>query len=52
MHTYSVTVYDELGGGVDVLTVQAKTIDSVIHIVESNPKHEYEIIEIEREKHV
>ena len=51
MHTYSVTVYDELGGGIDVLTVQAKTIDSVIYIVESNPKHEYEIIEIERKDH-
>ena len=48
MHTYSVTVYDELSGGVDVFTVQAKTIDSVIYIVESNPRHEYEIIEIER----
>lgn len=51
MHTYSVTVYDELGGGVDVLTVRAKTIDSVIYIVESNPKHEYEIVEIERKEH-
>ncbi len=48
MHKYTVTVYDELEGGVDVLTVEAKTIDSVIYIVESNPKHEYEIIEIER----
>lgn len=48
MTTYSVTVYDELGGGIDVLTVQAKTVDSVIHIVESNPKHEYEIVEIEK----
>ena len=52
MHTYTVTVYDELGGGIDVLTIQAKTIDSVIHIVESNPKHEYEIVEIEREDRV
>lgn len=49
MNTYKVTVYDELGGGVDVLTIQAKTVDGVIYIVESNPKHEYEIIEIERE---
>ena len=48
MHKYTVTVYDELEGGVDVLTVEAKTIDSVIYIVESNPKHDYEIIEIER----
>ena len=48
MNTYSVTVYDELGRGLDVLTVQAKTIDSVIHIVEGNPEHEYEIVEIEK----
>ena len=52
MNTYSVTVYDELGEGVDVLTVQAKTVDSVVYIVESDPKHEYEIIEIERKDRV
>lgn len=48
MNTYTVTVYDELDGGVDNLTVNAKTIDEVINIVEGNPDHEYEIIEIER----
>ena len=46
--TYQVTVYDELQGGVDKLTIKADTVDQVIYIVESNPHHEYEIIEIER----
>ena len=46
--TYEVTVYDELYGGTSTLTLEAKTIDQVIYMVESNPKHEYEIIEIER----
>lgn len=44
--TYTVEVYDELYGGTDTLTIQADTIDQVIYMVESNPKHEYEIIEI------
>lgn len=48
-NTYSVTVYDELHGGSDTLTIKAKTIDQVVYIVESDPKHEYEIIEIEKE---
>ena len=47
-NTYAVTVYDELNGGSDLLTIEAKTIDQVVYMVESNPKHEYEIIEIER----
>lgn len=45
---YSVTVYDELNGGVDVLTIYAKTYDQVVDKVESDPNHEYEIIEIEK----
>jgi len=45
---YSVTVYDELHGGVDVLTVYAKTIEQVVYKVESDPNHEYEIIDIEK----
>lgn len=45
---YSVTVYDELNGGVDVLTIYAKSFDQVIHKVESDPNHEYEIIDIEK----
>jgi hypothetical protein len=48
MTSFEVTVYDELNGGTDMLTIQANTVDQVIYIVESNPKHEYEIIEIER----
>tara|TARA_R110002124_G_scaffold284462_1_gene461779 strand:- start:816 stop:980 length:165 start_codon:yes stop_codon:yes gene_type:complete len=48
MTHFEVTVYDELDGGTDTLTIQAKTIDQVIDVVESNPNHEYEIIEIER----
>ena len=48
MAKFEVIVYDELEGGIDKLTIQAKTVDQVIYIVESNPKHEYEIIEIER----
>ena len=47
-NTYEVAVYDELHGGSDTLTIKAKTVDQVVYIVESNPKHEYEIIEIER----
>jgi hypothetical protein len=47
-NTYTVTVYDELDGGHDVLKVEAQTFEQVIHIVESNPHHEYEIIEIEK----
>lgn len=46
-NTYAVAVYDELHGGTDTLTIEAETIDQVIYMVESNPKHEYEIIEIE-----
>lgn len=45
---YSVTVYDELNGGVDVLTIYAKTFEQVIHKVESDSNHEYEIIDIEK----
>jgi hypothetical protein len=48
MTSFEVTVYDELNGSTDTLTIQAKTIDQVIDVVESNPNHEYEIIEIER----
>mgnify|MGYP003978962975 CR=1 FL=1 len=48
MTSFEVTVYDELNGGTDTLTIQAKTIDQGIDVVESNPNHEYEIIEIER----
>jgi hypothetical protein len=48
MTSFEVTVYDELNGGTDMLKIQANTVDQVIYIVESNPKHEYEIIEIER----
>jgi transaldolase len=45
---YSVTVYDELCGGVDVLTVYAQTFQQVIDKVESDPNHQYEIIDIEK----
>lgn len=48
MANFEVTVYDEIDGGMDTLIVQAQTVDQVIYTVESNPKHEYEIIEIER----
>lgn len=48
MALYEVEVYDELHGGTDTLTIEANSIDQVIYIVESNSKHEYEIIEIER----
>lgn len=47
MNTYSVTVYDETSG-VDALTILAKTIDEVVYKVESDPNHEYEIIDIEK----
>ena len=47
-NTYIVTVDDELHGGSDTLIIKAKTVEQVVYIVESNPKHEYEIIEIER----
>jgi len=48
-NTYNVTVYDELHGCWDTLTIEAKTVDQAIYIVKSTPKHEYEIIEIEKE---
>lgn len=48
MAYYEVAVFDELNGGADTLTIRASSIDQVIHIVESNANHEYEIIEIER----
>jgi|TARA_R110001606_G_scaffold32721_1_gene98621 hypothetical protein len=48
MAYYEVEVFDELNGGTDTLTIHASSIDEVIHIVESNVTHEYEIIEIER----
>ena len=48
MTIFEVTVYDELNGGTDSLTIEAISIEQVTHIVESNSKHEYEIIEIER----
>ncbi len=48
MMTFEVTVLDEMDGRTDVLTVRASTLNSAINQVEGNPKHEYEIIEIER----
>ena len=48
MAHYEVAVFDELNGGTDTLTIHASSIDQVIHIVESNADHEYEIIEIDR----
>lgn len=46
--TYKVTVFDEVDGGYDVLTVNTKTLEIAIYLVESDPLHEYEIIEIEK----
>ena len=48
MLTFEVTVLDEMDGRVDVLTVRASTLQNALNQVEGNPKHEYEIIEIER----
>lgn len=48
MFTFEVTAYDEMSGQVDVLTVRASTLDNAINQVEGDPKHEYEIIDIER----
>ena len=50
MAHFKVEVYDELHGGADTLTIKADSIDHAVYIVESHPKHEYEIIEIERIK--
>jgi len=44
---YEIIVYDEIQGGIDKLVVKAGSIHQAIDIVESNEKHEYEIIEIE-----
>jgi hypothetical protein len=48
MMTFEVTVFDEVDGRTDVLTVRASSLDSAIDKVEGDPNHEYEIVEIER----
>ena len=48
MFTFEITAFDEMSGRVDVLTVTASTLDNALNQVEGNPKHEYEIIDIER----
>ena len=50
MAHFKVEVYDEIQGGTDTLKIKADSIDQAVYIVESNPKHEYEIIVIERIK--
>lgn len=42
--TYGVTVLDEMTGQIDHLIVEADTLEGMIHKVESDPDHEYEII--------
>lgn len=48
MAQFEATVYDEVDGGMNTIVVKASTLNNAIEIIEGNPKHEYEIIEIER----
>ncbi len=48
--TFEVTLFDELDGNHEMLTITANTVDEAIHAVESNTHHQYEIIEIEEIK--
>jgi len=45
---FEVTVLDENTGIVQTLTIAANSHDEVMYKVESDPHHEYEIIEIEK----
>lgn len=49
MKTFTLSVLDCITGYTSVIKVQAKTRDEAIYKVESDPKHEYEIIEFEYE---
>ena len=48
MAHFEAIVYDEVDGGTEKVVVKASTLDRAIEIIEGNPQHEYEIIEIER----
>ena len=47
--TYTVTVLDEMTGQIDHLIVKSDTFEGMIYKVESDPDHEYEVIEYEYE---
>ena len=49
MKTFTLSVLDCISGYTSVIRVQAKTRDEAIDKVESDPEHEYEIIEFEYE---
>ena len=49
MTNYSVTVFDETIGYLEVLTITVATMDDAIYKVESISTHEYEVIDIEKE---
>ena len=49
MKTFTLSVIDCITGYTDVIRVKAKTREEAIDLVESDPEHEYEIIEFEYE---
>ena len=49
MTNYSVTVFDEEIGYLEVLTITAATMNDAIHRVESDWTYNYQVIDIEKE---
>ena len=45
---FEVTAIDEITGIVEMLYIAAASLDAAVHMVESDPRHAYEIIEVER----
>jgi hypothetical protein len=46
---FNIQAIDCQTGQIHDMTIDAATFDSAIYIVESNPNHEFEIIEIEKD---
>ena len=47
MNTYTLTVMDCVSGYTKIVRVEASTREEAIYKVESDPKHEYEVIEFD-----
>lgn len=47
MNTYTLTVMDCVSGYTKSVRVEASTRDEAIYKIESDPKHEYEVIEFD-----
>ena len=47
MNTYTLTVMDCVSGYTKIVRVEASTREEAIYKVESDPKHEYEVVEFD-----